>query len=171
MQTVSEDELLIIAEKGVEAMARQKYDSVPSVQQPRRRSRRRISTGGTFVSSLDFERIVNQYSIQAVRDQWLLPPLPADGSASASGSSDRNNNPPNSSKRQRRSSIQGYRPRPKNEGKHLLGYTGRTATRWLLSALAGLLTGLISNVIVSFSIFFERCFLIVLFESHPFFFL
>lgn len=138
MQPVSEDEPLITEEE-VEAIARQ-YDSVHSAQH-----RRRKSTGGTFVSSLDFERIVNQYSIQAVRDQWLLPPLPADGSASAGRE---RNDQPNSKRRQ--SSIQGYRPKPKNEGKHLLGYTGRTATRWFLSALAGLLTGLISNYIVSF---------------------
>jgi len=34
----------------------------------------------TKVSSLDFERIVNQYSIQAVRDQWNMGALPVDGS-------------------------------------------------------------------------------------------
>lgn len=62
------------------------------------------------VSSLDFERIINEYSIQAIREQWL----------------------------------QSERPK-----RHLLGYTGRTATRWILSALAGLLTGLASVLIVS----------------------
>ena len=140
MQTVLENEPLI-AHKGVEESQSRAYDSVPSAQ-----PRRRVSSGGAFVSSLDFERIVNQYSIQAVRDQWLLPALPVDGSVTSSTS--QRIDLQLSSNKKRRLSIEGYRMKPKHTG-HLLGYTGRTATRWILSALAGLLTGLISNVIVS----------------------
>ncbi|CAB9516755.1 Putative chloride channel-like protein CLC-g [Seminavis robusta] len=141
MQSVAEDEPLI-SDGDLAALAQcgQHYDSV------RPSHARRTSSGGTLVSSLDFERIVNQYSIQAVRDQWLLPPLSEDGSAVGSGREGENGE---ISRSRRKSSVRGYRPKPK--GKHLLGYTGRTATRWFLSALAGLLTGLISIVIVQVS--------------------
>ena len=71
-----------------------------------------------YVSSLDFERIVNEYSIQAVREQWW--PL----------------------------HRQQPHTKPRAPRRGLLGYTGRTATRWVLSALAGLLTGLTSTFIV-----------------------
>ena len=123
------------------------------------------------VSSLDFERIVNQYSIQAVRDRWLLPPLPADGSSS------RRQQRQDSSRRRRRprdnnqessqaeedeegatekeeSQKQAHRRKPQQ--RHALGYTGRTATRWVLTAVAGLLTGLASVFIVSESRFLKR---------------
>lgn len=118
------------------------------------------------VSSLDFERIVNQYSIQAVRDRWLLPPLPADGSSSRrqqrkenslrrrtsrdnadeEGGDDENGTDQKESQ-QRPPSVPPHRRKPQQ--RHALGYTGRTATRWVLTAVAGLLTGLASVFIVS----------------------
>ena len=79
------------------------------------------------VSSLDFERIVNQYSIQAVREQWSLPFIQEDGV-------------------RKHYHIYSERTTEKKR-RHLLGYTGRTATRWILTALAGLLTGLTSILI------------------------
>lgn len=84
------------------------------------------------VSSLDFERIINEYSIQAVRDQWLQSPT---DDQNQKGRDDQNQDidTPHQLRHQRR---------------RLLGYTGRTATRWVLSALAGLLTGLTSILIV-----------------------
>lgn len=101
----------------------------------------RDSITGVVASSLDFERIVNQYSIQAVRDQWLLPPLPSDGASSERSSGNFGGAPRHSARTNNRL---------RREERKLLGYTGRTATRWFLTALAGLLTGLTSNVIVSF---------------------
>ena len=122
------------------------------------------------VSSLDFERIVNQYSIQAVRDQWLLPALPEDGSASVSASAMTMARKRYGSRGATPTSLNGEEERPlesaagtksnsrANKKKkrlrytsrpHLLGYTGRTATRWILSAMAGLLTGLTTIFIVS----------------------
>jgi len=89
------------------------------------------------VSSLDFERIVNEYSIQAIRDHWLLSP-------------DESNEENSNNKRAYGStnSESSKPPAMKEQHRRLLGYTGRTATRWALSALAGLLTGLTSIFIV-----------------------
>ena len=132
-----------ITHKDVEEFAKQ-YDSVQLTRS------QRVTSQGTFVSSLDFERIVNQYSIQATRDQWLLPPLPLDGmvGSAPAGTSKTKLLSPFSLKRQL--SIQGYRSKTKRATTCMFGYTGRTTARWLLTALVGLLTGLISNVVVSF---------------------
>lgn len=87
--------------------------------------------------SLDFERIVNDYSIQAQLDRNLEQYENQDDD-------DGHGN----DHFLRTSNKFGFRwrRRPKT---NLLGYTGRTATRWALSILAGLLTGLTTVVIVS----------------------
>lgn len=138
-----------------------------------------------FPSSLDFERVVNQYSIQATRDRYLVVgdsdwpgPVSSDlhGSKedlnpllhpsdkvdaavystfdSSLGRADAPLPPPGLS-----SSLQGsaqklgekvesevWKVRPKND---LLGYTHRTATRWILTIITGLMTGVIAIAIVS----------------------
>lgn len=84
--------------------------------------------------SLDFERVVNEYSIQACRDRMsqLTPP-------GASGTS------PNAR-------AEWERPvRTKIPRNSLVGHTGRSATRWVLTAIAGILTGLTTVLIVSIS--------------------
>ena len=131
---------------------------------------------GEKVSSLDFERIVNQYSIQAVRDEWMMPSLPIDGSIPAADdkvsrlrkirshkqqkkSTTHNNdddedleagNNDGKRRQQRKSSVIAKEARRK-QSRGLLGYTGKKATRWFLSMLAGLLTGLTTILIVKMS--------------------
>jgi hypothetical protein len=110
------------------------------------------------VSSLDFERIVNQYSIQAVRDEWLLPPRPLDGNPNVRQrptdkehtleQNDRSNNMANTAQMTESENTQKAKP-GRRESRHLLGYTGWTAAQWLLTALTGLLTGISTNFIVS----------------------
>ena len=139
MQTVSEDEPLLRGDQDIEMY----IDGLGSSDQPGSTAKPRDSVTGVVASSLDFERIVNQYSIQSVRDQWLLPPLPEDG-ASSERHSDRHLDPPRHSVRTTN--------RLRKDKRKLVGYTGRTATRWVLSALAGILTGLTTNVIVSGSL-------------------
>lgn len=90
------------------------YSTAPELDPPPSPDNNGSDNTNQQVGSLDFERIVNEYSIQAIRDQWL--------------------------------SSDGARQQQK---RRLLGYTGRTATRWVLSAFAGLVTGLISIMIVS----------------------
>lgn len=121
------------------------------------RNRRRSSaatttaTIGANVSSLDFERIVNQYSIQAVRDRWLLPPLPADGSSSGRRhfQEKNSNNGDDNGKPKRRPTAAPGQLKPQK--RHAFGYSGRTATRWVLTAVAGVLTGMASILIVQIS--------------------
>ena len=80
--------------------------------------------GGAFEQgSLDFERVINEYSIQANRDRYL------------EYQEDRNDD-------------QGIQWKRKQK-EHLFGYTGRKATRWALSVLAGLLTGSLTVLVVS----------------------
>ena len=115
--------------------------------------RRRTPSTGAHVSSLDFERIVNQYSIQAVRDRWLLPPLPADGSSTGhsrrqqQGDDDEEVATGGDDFAEHRNRRQTCQLKPQK--RHVLGYSGWTAARWFLTALAGLLTGLASILIVS----------------------
>ncbi|CAJ1951978.1 unnamed protein product [Cylindrotheca closterium] len=71
--------------------------------------------------SLDFERVVNEYSIQACRDRMT---------AEASRHPQKKNDQWNSNK--------GF-----------VGHAGRSVTRWTLTAAAGLLTGLTTILIVS----------------------
>jgi chloride channel 7 len=128
-----------------------------------------------YPSSLDFERVINDYSIQATKDRVLVQELEAD------------RNPPDPSETDRHALLHApdglltynsfeepsrddsFRPplpppppppppvaylkrRPK---KSPLGYTGRTATRWLLTNATGLMTGLISIMIVSATDFIQ----------------
>jgi chloride channel 7 len=117
-----------------------------------------------FPSSLDFERVINQYSIQALHDRFVH-------STSSIGSDEKHSH----EKRQllERQSSTGNTvdpdyntfdgsvfvrhhepvpspPPPNTQGKVLkLGKRGTTLIRWVLSILTGLLTGLISIFIVS----------------------
>jgi len=163
----------------------------------------RMSTESVvYPSSLDFERVVNQYSIQATRDRILV------GTASGSRDGDDEGEGRRWSHRPSRGEggnvadtkssetafsvadgTGGYSsfdpditvptgcggngslpppPPPSRsadttafswrlQGKRSpLGYTGRSATRWVLTILTGLLTGAISIVIVSCTSFIER---------------
>ena len=97
------------------------------------------------ISSLDFERIVNAYSIQAVRDQWILSPQQEGGTAVDVVHAPGRSRPSEISDDNKATNNKYAMKLPK---RHLLGYTGRTATRWVLSAVAGLFTGLTSILIV-----------------------
>jgi H+/Cl- antiporter ClcA len=84
--------------------------------------------------SLDTERVVNEYSIQACRDRMLHLTSPAGMGSFIGGRA--------ASKRQVQNRI------PSNS---LVGHAGRSATRWALTAIAGILTGLTTVFIVSIS--------------------
>lgn len=88
------------------------------------------------ISSLDFERVVNEYSIQATRDRFFVQAEKEGTKAVAYGAI-----------LQKQPS---YLSRRRNK-KHLLGYAGRTATRWALTATVGLMTGLTAIFIVTCS--------------------
>ena len=81
-----------------------------------------------YHGSLDFERVINDYSIQANRDRWL------EYQQEEANYFD-DEEPPQFT----------WKRKPKTS---LLGYTGRTATRWALSVLAGVLTGFATVFIV-----------------------
>jgi len=81
----------------------------------------RLPQSSEKISSLDFERVVNDYSIQATRDRYVL---------------DHDDSSPPSKLRHH-----GSKPQPRRS-------TRRTATRWALSAIVGLVTGLTTIVIV-----------------------
>ena len=100
----------------------------------------------TAVSSLDFERVVNDYSMQATRDRFLIPTA-AESVAAPTISS----------------SYSYYASIPHQETKHFGARdmppppatarptklsTKRTATRWILSGLIGLVTGMLTIFIV-----------------------
>eukprot|EP00980_Cylindrotheca_fusiformis_P021527 scaffold8369_cov121-Cylindrotheca_fusiformis.AAC.8 len=91
------------------------------------------STYSQGAISLDFERVVNEYSIQACRDRMQQ---------STSSSCNRYLCCDSATDRSLRTKI------PKNS---LVGHAGRSATRWVLTAIAGILTGLTTVVIVSIS--------------------
>lgn len=88
------------------------------------------------ISSLDFERVVNEYSIQATRDRFLLDEELEQRSAPGYGTT---------LSSQRSSPFFSFLS-PKRKRKPRRN-TGRTATRWFLSTAVGLLTGLTTSVI------------------------
>jgi chloride channel 7 len=100
-------------------------------------------------SSLDFEQIVNDYSIQATRNRLLEA---ASKDILHEGSSDsfvadwqaQSYNSCNDNQPRGNGSVT-YRWKPKA---NVVGYTGRTATRWLLTITTGLTTGLVSLLII-----------------------
>ena len=77
------------------------------------------------VGSLDFERVINHYSIQSIRRRFHQT-RPLHGVNSA------------------QNNLSMSFRRNKKKRKWLLGFTGRTATRWFLTVVASLLTGLTS---------------------------
>ena len=105
-----------------------------------------------FPSSLDFERVVNQYSIQAIRDRFIQTTnlaanegfqiLPVKGNSDATGYDTFESS-------QTTSSLQtipiSKTPRFTLKQRHSI----TTTIRWVLTILTGLLTGLISIVIVT----------------------
>jgi len=124
-----------------------------------------------FPSGLDFERIVNQYSIQATRDRLLAD---SEETRSAGTEADTGAEPlmqknPHSYSTfdENLSDVRKpiHRPPPpplpppllpsvssyslKRQHRKILGYKGRTTTRWVLTNLTGLMTGLIAILIVS----------------------
>jgi len=113
-------------------------------------------------SSLDFERVVNEYSIQATRDRIMVEhqdqqeedrkPLlkPTDDTAYNTFADNDASPPPLPPPGSPGSVASSTRKRflwTKRKSK--LGYTGRTMTRWILVNATGVLTGLISILIVS----------------------
>jgi hypothetical protein len=104
-------------------------------------------------SSLDFERVVNEFSIQAIRDRVFGEPEPPqktpDTKPLLSGAW--------SDEDYRTFDVEFPPPPPpppppptKRRCKRTpLGYTGRTATRWVLTNATGLITGGCSILIVS----------------------
>lgn len=131
----------------------------------------RLSTASTTrtankhkISSLDFERVINEYSIQATRERYQLGPIPDE---SKDGNLLEENN---DGLRQRTSDKQHVKrisslsyggadsPQITREigkyGTHgspqikVKNSTGRTATRWAISTIIGLFTGLVAILIV-----------------------
>ena len=92
------------------------------------------------ISSLDIERVVNEYSIQATRDRFLVS-IPPDGDEKASPLPLSERTPLTGGRLSRHTAATAYRRRTKLA-------TGRTATRWILSAIVGLCTGLTTIFIV-----------------------
>lgn len=91
------------------------------------------------ISSLDFERVVNEYSIQATRDRFLLTSIPeVDEELYTTGRTN------HESVRDARKDAPTHHP-PTRRYKIK---TGRTATRWALSAIVGLFTGLATIILV-----------------------
>lgn len=110
-----------------------------------------------FPSSLDFERVVNEYSIQATRDRLLQ--LDTTNTTTTLSTQDNDSSspitkntigyetfqdevPPSRPKKPRFSYRRAPKPTP-------LGYTGRTATRWALVIAVGFMTGMLSILLVS----------------------
>jgi H+/Cl- antiporter ClcA len=136
----------------------------------------RLDNEHPSISSLDFERVVNEYSIQATKDRVIVE-LEAedfdDDDYDYADENDTNDGQPllqsehdpayNTFDRERSQStmsrLSGVQTTDSGEQRFLrtvrkpgaLGYTGRTATRWVLSIAVGLMTGIISIVIVSWT--------------------
>lgn len=105
----------------------------PPPPPPRRRSAK--------ISSLDFERVVNDYSIQATRDRFLLTSIPEEEEEFWS---ERSNDPT----RHAHGDVDGITEHAHQQSRKQKITTGRTATRWALSAIVGLFTGLATTVLV-----------------------
>ena len=111
-----------------------KSDEPPPPPPPPRRFASYLSTtssisqlninGFNKLGSLDFERIVNDYSIQANRDRLLEYDEEEEIEEEENGI------------------HLPWTRKQKQKNKHLRGYTGRVVTRWALTVLAGILTGL-----------------------------
>jgi H+/Cl- antiporter ClcA len=95
------------------------------------------------ISSLDFERVINEYSIQATRDRYFLDPVADSLRASTRGNRQGANT--------LFSSTRGD-PHPPQSTREIMEArkrsTRRSATRWILSAIVGLVTGLTTIFIV-----------------------
>lgn len=136
-----------------------------------------------FPSSLDFERVVNQYSIQATRDRLSQTTvITEEGDNGANVQSTQSDPWADDEWPLLASGEQDYStfdedlidvrkpivpppPPPPRKGSKLtltrqnrkiLGYTRRTATRWILTILTGLMTGLISIFIVACTISIQK---------------
>jgi H+/Cl- antiporter ClcA len=163
------------------------FEPLPSPSKLRNRGRANKTNGSTAkieqpsISSLDFERVVNEYSIQATRDR-VIEEVDAEDSDEEDYDYDDENDtndgqpllqseyepaystfdegrfysvppapppPPSSPPPPGFGTISGRRQTMRKPG--TLGYTGRTATRWVLSNAVGVMTGLISIFIVSWT--------------------
>mmetsp|Transcript_9535 Transcript_9535/g.17147 ORF Transcript_9535/g.17147 Transcript_9535/m.17147 type:complete len:281 (-) Transcript_9535:1923-2765(-) len=104
------------------------------------------------VSSLNFEELVNQYSIRAIRQQFLLPnninnnKWEQGNDADDDDDDDDDDNDPPLKKEQQHPSSLSYRL--KKQRRYLLGYSGRTATRWILTIITGLVMGFVAISLV-----------------------
>lgn len=99
-----------------------------------------------FPSSLDFERVVNDYSIQATRDRLLQVDTTAVTSIEIDDNDDLTAENTDYETFQKRRPRPSYTRAPKPTP---LGYTGRTATRWALTIVVGLMTGVLSILLVA----------------------
>lgn len=179
---------------------------LPHNVQRRGRRRRRRHDGGPsvagddddsghvrFPSGLDFERVINQYSIQAARDRlrqtYTTYTDDGDGDAVTEstqnlvGDDDDDNVPllgrggdqeystfDDSLHDDRKPAEESHLPPPpppppsiskrrvtlRRQDRSMFGYTGNTAARWMLTILTGLMTGLISILIVSCTDFIQK---------------
>lgn len=85
------------------------------------------------ISSLDFESVINTYSIQATRDRYFMEEEEDENYDAAHVPHDRMAQSTRQRKHLRKAKVS----------------TGRTATRWALSAIVGLFTGITTIFIVS----------------------
>jgi len=116
------------------------------------------------IASLDFETIVNTFSISATRERFLLPPVRRSDRSDVRGDAEegatsgtsgyaydtfRNKGPPEP-KPEDGTKKGKDRPVRRRHRKKLSwrGYTGRTFFRWALVVLTGVLTGLVTILIL-----------------------
>jgi hypothetical protein len=126
----------------------------PRLRRPGRQQVRRRRHVVRFPSSLDLERVVNEYSIQATRDRLLGKHTTATGAIRNGHDDGKDDNdyqtfasaaaPPPPRRQHRTTGKIATIPKPTP-----LGYTGRTASRWALTVLTGLLTGIVAIVLVA----------------------
>jgi Voltage gated chloride channel len=128
------------------------------------RSRENGRTASSLLDSLDFEQVVNDYSIQAARDRLQLEHMQESETLFWQGDEDDGesdsilNNKKQSYQsfdqtvlinnlhtKENFSKIFTFQKKPKAR---IFGFVGRTAMRWLLTVMTGLITGLTSLFIV-----------------------
>ena len=106
-------------------------------------------SGRPEVTSLDFERVVNQYSIQAIRDRMLERVDQKDHDDSENDEQALLSSDGDEQGSAWYSTFSRSEPRYRyKEKQNIFGYTGRKYTRWLLVLLVGLLMGLTATVLV-----------------------
>ena len=161
--TEEEDELLHVVDEdydydhendAVDYKNNLRYDAPPLINSNLAATPPELQAG----SSLDFERVINQYSIQAIRDRIVVPVINDDD--------DEQDDDEQENIHTSKTIISSYgsfesaimekggdtNPPPillqYKKKEDIIGYTGRTCTRWILTLLVGLLMGVMAIALV-----------------------